>query len=57
MRRNLNGFATASALVIAAAGGSAAFAQKPGGTLRVQQWDNPPSLSIHEEVTLATGCR
>jgi peptide/nickel transport system substrate-binding protein len=31
-----------------------AAAQKPGGTLRVYHWDNPPSLSIHEEVTVST---
>jgi peptide/nickel transport system substrate-binding protein len=31
-----------------------AFAQKSGGILRVHQWDSPPSLSIHEEVTHAT---
>ena len=31
-----------------------ASAQKPGGILRVHQGDSPPSLSIHEEVTLAT---
>ena len=27
------------------------FAQKPGGVLNIYDWDNPPSLSIHEEVT------
>jgi len=29
-------------------------AQKSGGILRVHQWDSPPSLSIHEEITTAT---
>ena len=27
---------------------------KAGGILRVHQWESPPSLSIHEEVTIAT---
>ena len=33
--------------------GSAA-AQKQGGTLRVYHPDSPPSMSIHEEVTIST---
>jgi peptide/nickel transport system substrate-binding protein len=31
-----------------------ASAQKPGGTLRMYVWDNPPSASIHEEATVST---
>ena len=31
-----------------------AWAQKSGGTLRVYNTSNPPSLSIHEEGTIAT---
>jgi peptide/nickel transport system substrate-binding protein len=31
-----------------------AFAQKAGGTLRVYHTDNPPTASLHEEVTIAT---
>ena len=33
---------------------SVAYAQKPGGTLRVTHRDNPPSASIHEEATIST---
>ena len=28
-----------------------AMAQKPGGILRIQHWDSPASMSIHEEAT------
>ena len=31
-----------------------AAAQKPGGVLRIYHWDSPPSMSIHEEVTVST---
>jgi len=31
-----------------------AFAQKPGGTLRVYHRDSPASMSIYEETTLST---
>jgi peptide/nickel transport system substrate-binding protein len=53
MTPNLNAFAMVGAL-IAFMLGEPAFAQKSGGTLTVHQFDNPPSLSIHEEVTYAT---
>ena len=43
--------ALAAALVLVA---SSASAQKPGGTLRMYLWDNPPSASIHEEATIST---
>jgi peptide/nickel transport system substrate-binding protein len=33
---------------------SAAFAQKPGGILKMYHRDNPPSASIHEEATNST---
>lgn len=32
----------------------ASFAQKQGGTLRVYHNDNPPTASLHEEVTIGT---
>jgi peptide/nickel transport system substrate-binding protein len=51
MRRLLSalaGGAAAAAIVIAA---PASIAQKPGGTLRIQHWDSPASMSIHEEAT------
>jgi peptide/nickel transport system substrate-binding protein len=38
--------AAASALLISILGGGAAFAQKPGGILKMYVWDNPPSLSM-----------
>jgi peptide/nickel transport system substrate-binding protein len=48
----------ASALALAAAIGTFAagpvLAQKSGGTLRVQHWDSPASMSIHEEATYST---
>src|SRR5437764_14342166 len=31
-----------------------AAAQRQGGTLRIYHWDSPPSMSIHEEVTIST---
>ena len=42
-----------SAVVLGAAlaGASPASAQKSGGTLVVQHWDSPASMSIHEEAT------
>jgi peptide/nickel transport system substrate-binding protein len=47
-------FAAAGALAVAMTAANATFAQKQGGILKVHQWDSPPSLSIHEEVTIAT---
>ncbi|MFN4088568.1 MAG: ABC transporter substrate-binding protein [Alphaproteobacteria bacterium] len=41
-------------LAAAALPAGAAVAQKAGGTLSIQQFNNPPSLSIHEESTIAT---
>src|SRR5258708_6235334 len=40
--------------VLATLGTTMAAAHKPGGTLRLYHWDSPPSLSIHEEVTVST---
>jgi peptide/nickel transport system substrate-binding protein len=54
MMRYLGAFAMATSLLVALFPAEPAFAQKPGGILRVHQWDSPPSLSIHEEVTIAT---
>jgi hypothetical protein len=42
------------ALVLLVALGGPAAAQKAGGTLRLYHWDNPPSLLIHEKVTVST---
>jgi peptide/nickel transport system substrate-binding protein len=43
-------FAAATAVMMLIAAGSA-LAQKPGGVLKVQHWDSPASMSIHEEAT------
>jgi peptide/nickel transport system substrate-binding protein len=53
MGPNLRALAAAGAL-LAVSGADAVFAQKPGGILRMYHWDSPPSMSIHEEVTIAT---
>ena len=37
-----------SVLAGAVAGAGPAMAQKPGGTLVIQHWDSPASMSIHE---------
>src|SRR5881394_2418287 len=49
--RRLSSCAAAGGLLLALASGNIALAQKPGGTLRVQHWDSPASMSIHEEAT------
>src|SRR6516225_1327631 len=41
--------AAASALLIATSMSGTAFAEKPGGVLRIPVFDNPASMSIHEE--------
>src|SRR5919107_792509 len=41
----------ASAAIVAIAAAAPAMAQKPGGILKIQHWDSPASLSIHEEAT------
>src|SRR5215204_6224063 len=41
----------AGVLAGAAAVAAPALAQKPGGTMVVQHWDSPASMSIHEEAT------
>jgi peptide/nickel transport system substrate-binding protein len=37
--------------ILAMGGAGPASAQKPGGTLVIQHWDSPASMSIHEEAT------
>ena len=54
MKRDLRVLAAAGSLAFAFFAADVAFAQKSGGILRVHQWDSPPSLSIHEEITTAT---
>src|SRR5712691_7336336 len=50
MTRKPCAFAVAAGLLAAISVGAAAFAQTPGGVLRVHAIDSPPSLSMHEEV-------
>jgi peptide/nickel transport system substrate-binding protein len=50
MRRGQGLRVGAAGLLIATSIGATALAQKPGGTLRVDALDSPPSLSMHEEV-------
>ena len=52
MTRTLHGLA-AGLLLSALLAGPAAFAQKPGGVLKVYFFDSPASMSIHEEATIA----
>src|SRR6266480_2803809 len=51
MHRHLCRFAAAIALLLALAIGNAAPAQKSGGILKISFFDNPASLSLHEEAT------
>src|SRR6516164_8960340 len=50
MKRYLRAFAMAAPLFVAMPAG-AAFAQKPGGVLKMYSPDSPASMSIHEEAT------
>src|SRR6267378_1900105 len=43
--------AAAGAFLAVLSHGDAALAQKPGGVLKIQHWDSPASMSIHEEAT------
>ena len=53
MRVNFRTLAIAGGLIIAVVGGAPAFAQKPGGILRLAHFDSPASMSILEESTRA----
>src|SRR5215468_8961325 len=52
MMRSLSAAVAASALLIAISDGSTAFAQKPGGILKMYSIDSPASMSILEESTI-----
>ena len=54
MRSTSNALAAIAASVAIMIAGSAAVAQKQGGTLRIQHRDSPASMSIHEEATVST---
>src|SRR5438876_7542097 len=48
---NLCAFSIVSGLLIALSSANGAFAQKAGGTLKISFFDNPASMSLHEEAT------
>jgi peptide/nickel transport system substrate-binding protein len=50
MKRYLRLLAAAGALSLALSGADTAFAQKPGGILKMYVWDNPPSMSMLDGV-------
>jgi peptide/nickel transport system substrate-binding protein len=54
VKRNLRGIAAASSLLLAMSTALTAFAQKPGGVLKIYHRDSPASMSIHEEATIST---
>ena len=51
MMGNLRAVAIAGGLLIALCSADGAFAQKAGGTLKISFFDNPASMSLHEEAT------
>ena len=48
---HLRALATLGGLLIAAGYADAAFAEKAGGILKISFFDNPASMSLHEEAT------
>src|SRR5438270_760558 len=52
--RRLSSCAALGALLLLLSSGNIALAQKSGGILRIQHWDSPASMSIHEEATYST---
>src|SRR5437016_12266142 len=51
MKRALRGLAAAAVAIALTTTAQSAFAQKSGGILKIQHWDSPASMSIHEEAT------
>ena len=51
MKRHLRGVAMAGSLLLALTAGGAALGQKSGGVLKISFFDNPASMSLHEEAT------
>src|SRR6195256_2219126 len=47
----LSAVAAAGAFLAVLSNADVALAQKPGGVLKIQHWDSPASMSIHEEAT------
>src|SRR6266705_3219580 len=54
MKRTERVLAAIGAALVAMLSAGSTEAQKQGGTLRIYHWDSPPSMSIHEEVTIST---
>jgi peptide/nickel transport system substrate-binding protein len=54
MRRNFRRLAAAAGLLDSMFSPDTAFAQRPGGVLKVYFFDSPASMSIHEEATIAS---
>src|SRR6266550_672838 len=54
MTSKLRVLITASGLLVTTLIATTAFAQKPGGVLKVHHQDSPASMSIHEEATYST---
>jgi len=52
--RQLYTLTATAALFAAVAAVGPALAQKSGGVLKIQHWDSPASMSIHEEATYST---
>src|SRR6266436_2914596 len=48
---NLRAFAVVGGLIIALCSAGGALAEKAGGTLKISFFDNPASMSLHEEAT------
>src|SRR6516164_4159878 len=53
MKRELRALAAAGSLSLALSAADAAFAQKPGGVLKIGHFDSPASMSMLEESTAA----
>ncbi len=53
MKQDLRAFAAAAGLLAAMSAADAAFAQKPGGVVKMSHFDSPASMSPHEEATAA----
>src|SRR5437763_12887768 len=53
MKRDCRRLSAAAALLAATAASAPAFAQKPGGILKIGHFDSPASMSMLEESTLA----
>src|SRR6266478_1752895 len=54
MKRHSHTFAAIGVFLSAVSAPAAAFAQKPGGILRIPHGDSPASMSTHEEATRST---